>query len=403
MRTGKREIDRHLPRRCVERDAPSPRPGRRAHPHVRAGAGAERDAAAVPRQLPPQSRVRIVGVDHRRRIVGQVLDQLPLCAGDAFDAAEPFEMRRGALGDDPHRRPGQSGEGGDLAGMVRSELDHCGAVPGIDAAQRERDADLVVEIAAGGGDRARSPEDRGDHVLDRGLAVAPGDPDQEKVAEAAPPRRGEPAERLHRIAREDEGDRIVRHPLDQDRDGAAPTGVADEVMPVESRPAHRDEQRAGDGRTRIGADPVKYDVLARRLQTERCGRFAEAHPDHRHASSARHAAADVAERQPRPVQLLADLVPLAGDQHHIGRACSGDRTVNGPPPVALDADRAGLGEPLDDVGDDRVATLAAGIVVGDDDPVGARLRPLAPSAAACRGPARRRSRTRTRALPRRAA
>ena len=185
--------------------------------------------------------------------------------------------------------------------MIRSELDHRRAMPGIEVAQRERDADLVVEVAAGGGDRTRGPEDRGGHFLDRRLAVAPGDPDQEQIAEAVPPRRGEVAECPHRIAREDERHRIARYTFDQERRRAAPPRVADEVVTIESRPAHGNEQRAPGGGTRVGADPVKHDVPPGRPETERRGRFAEVHPDHRHASNARRAAA---------VSLNGSLAPL---------------------------------------------------------------------------------------------
>ena len=64
---------------------------------------------------------------------------------------------------------------------------------------------------------------------------------------------------------------------------------------------------------------------------------------------------------------------LAGHQHHVVGAGHADRLGDRARAVAQD-DRAGaVGEAGDDVGDDRVAILAARIVVGDDRDIGAAL------------------------------
>ena len=280
VRPGQREVDLRASHRSVERDTGSSRARPRPHPHIGVRAGAERHAASRSRQPSPQLRPRVVRVDDRHRVVRQILEQLALRARDALDAPEPFEMRRRALSDHSHRRPGESGERRDLATVVRPELDHRAAMPGIEAAERERDSNLVVEVAAGRRDRAQDPEDRGHHLLDRRLAVAAGDADEDEVAEMSSPCRGEVAERPRGIARENERYRSIRRAFDERRRRAARRRRADEVMAVEPRPAHRHEQGSGRRRTRIGADSAKCRVLPRDKEPERRGRLRETHADH---------------------------------------------------------------------------------------------------------------------------
>ena len=66
---------------------------------------------------------------------------------------------------------------GHFAGMIGADLDHRVAVRGVEPVQRERHADVIVEIAARRERRARALEDGRGHFLDRGLAVAAGDAD----------------------------------------------------------------------------------------------------------------------------------------------------------------------------------------------------------------------------------
>ena len=91
---------------------------------------------------------------------------------------------------------------------------------------------------------------------------------------------------MHRIARENERHGDVGRSLHYSRRRPAPAGGFDEVVPVEIRTTHRDEQRARGDRARVGADSAKRDILADRSEPERRGRFAETHPDHRRTSSA---------------------------------------------------------------------------------------------------------------------
>ena len=86
--------------------------------------------------------------------------------------------------------------------MVHAHLDHREAVRLAQPEQRERHADVVVEVSRRGEDRgaraAMRGEDRGEHFLHRGLAVAAGERDQWQ-REAAPPMRGQQAQREARI------------------------------------------------------------------------------------------------------------------------------------------------------------------------------------------------------------
>ena len=286
VRPGQCELDLDHADGSVEGNASGPRIVRGAHPHVRRSARTEGDAAPISRHFPPECRVGVIGIDDRRRVVRQVLEQLPLGPRNAFDAAESLEMGRRALRDRADGWPGEGSERGDLATMVRTEFHHGGAVLVVELAQRERNADLVVEVAAGRGNGAPGPQNRGDHLLDRGLAVAAGDADQNQVAEAIPPRRGQLSEGANRIGHENERNGDIRRTLDQGRHRPSPAGALDEFVPVEGRTAHRDEQRARRNRARVGTDALKRDILAHRSPTERRGGFAETHPDHRQTSSA---------------------------------------------------------------------------------------------------------------------
>ena len=76
-------------------------------------------------------------------------------------------------------------------------------------------------------------------------------------------------------------------------------------------------------------------------------------------------------------------MPLAGNQDDVGCPRRGNRTMDRTAAVPFDLHVVRVSKPRQDVRDDRVAVLASGVVVGDDDSVGAllhrfrHLRPLA--------------------------
>src|SRR5690606_26119218 len=135
----------------------------------------------------------------------------------------------------------QAGEPGDLADVVHAELDYRGAVPGLERQQRERDADVVVQVAAGGerGLAEVGGEDRGDHLLDRRLAVAAGHGDERQV-EAAPPAGGDPSERLATVRHQQRRRRGALGPaLHGDGSRAPGEGFAAEVVRIEALATQR--------------------------------------------------------------------------------------------------------------------------------------------------------------------
>src|SRR5690606_41722432 len=73
------------------------------------------------------------------------------------------------------RRLGDAHQMSDLALMIRAHLDDGETMLRGEAQQRERHADVSVEIAARRERRADARENRSDHFLRRRLAVAPRD------------------------------------------------------------------------------------------------------------------------------------------------------------------------------------------------------------------------------------
>jgi hypothetical protein len=150
-----------------------------------------------------------------------------------------------------------------LARMVHAQLDHREAVRGRQPQQRQRHADVVVQVAGRrepcvGADRCR--EDRRDHFLDGRLAVAARHGD-ERQREALAPAMRERAERGARLAAFDDRHREARrHVRDQRRGCAARGHVAEEVVRVEALALQRDEQVAGPA-VRLSVD-TRSNVVA---------------------------------------------------------------------------------------------------------------------------------------------
>ena len=102
----------------------------------------------------------------------------------------------------------------------------------------------------------------------------------------------------------------------------------------------------------------------------------------------------VVERRHHPVALLPLLVALAGDHHHVARGARPRRPGDRGPPVGLHhGPGRAVGHAGQDLGDDRLGLLGARVVRGDDRHVGEAPRPRRPSAGACPGRGRRRSRS----------
>ena len=143
--------------------------------------------------------------------------------------------------------------------------------------QGQRQADVVVEVAARGQHRIRiaakvRAQDRGAHFLDRGLAVAAGDAEQ-RNRKAGTPGGGQLAQRQARVVHRDQRQSgIGRGPaaFDHGAGGALGQHFGDEVVAIEALALERDEQHAGCHRARIAADRGEIDISAQVRHTK-CG------------------------------------------------------------------------------------------------------------------------------------
>ena len=160
-------------------------------------------------------------------------EHLALGAGDAGEVAESLEVLVAGVRDQRDRGPRERGERGDLARVIRAHLDHRMAVRGLEPQQRQRHADVVVEVAAGGERRSRAGEDRRQHLLGGRLAVAAADAEHECVAACAPGG-GERGERRLGVRDGDLGQGAVGGSRDHGARGPARGRGRDECVAVEA-------------------------------------------------------------------------------------------------------------------------------------------------------------------------
>ena len=106
-------------------------------------------------------------------VVGQGFGYLGLCAGDVLARAEVFEMRGPHVRDDRALRPCDGGKAGDLAPAVHAHFDDKGLAVLGRGQDRERKAELVVEIALGGFGFEAGGKDLRRKSARRGLAHRP--------------------------------------------------------------------------------------------------------------------------------------------------------------------------------------------------------------------------------------
>src|SRR5690606_24586632 len=217
-------------------------------------------------------------------------------AGGCLDRAHELLVLALRVVDEGHTGLDDLGEPGDLPRTIHPEFDDGRAVLLAQAEDGQRHADFIVEVARSrqallAADRLR--EDGREHLLHRGLAVAAGDRDHQRV-EPAPPATGKLAERAAGI-----GHAQGRHPksgdgaLDHDRRGATLAGLGREIMRIEALAAQCDEQLAGAKRPRIGThalDPL-IATAVQHADVEPVERFAQGEGAHPRPSLSRSAAA----------------------------------------------------------------------------------------------------------------
>ncbi len=246
--------------------------------HVRGRREAEGHDAALAVHGAPEIGMRIVGIDDRDALVGQAGEDLALGAGHRVDRAETREVRALGVIDEGDRGAGETGQIVDLARAVHAHLDDRRMVRRMQLEQRQRHADVVVEVARCRQHRMLAEiraQDGGAHLLDGGLAIAAGDADQRDV-EARAPVGGELAEGQPRVGDADQRQTRMRGGpggVDERTAGALRQGLCDVVVAVEALAPERDEQHAGDDGARIGADAGELHVAAamRAVEDQRGG------------------------------------------------------------------------------------------------------------------------------------
>jgi hypothetical protein len=185
----------------------------RAAGHV--GFALERKAQvrAAAGQLQPDGGAHVLGREDGAAAGRQCADDLAVLARHGLDRGHELLVLALRVVDEGHGGRGHGGQRRDLARVVHAQLDHGDAVRERvvmpQAQERQRHADLVVEVALGGQRSITRPthvgaQDAGDHLRDRGLAVGAGDGDQRDAVLAAPAG-GELAQGYSRIGHQQAG------------------------------------------------------------------------------------------------------------------------------------------------------------------------------------------------------
>jgi hypothetical protein len=194
----------------------------------------------------------LAGGHHAGSARQQVSNELGLGRRHTLDRAQQFEVHRPDVHDHAHVGCRDRRQLGDLALPSHGHLQYQRLGAARRLQDRERDADLVVEVlAAGPGSQAR-PEQRREDVLGRGLARRARDAG-DLAAELAPPGAGEPLERLERVGRGNHrgvgAGRIAERALHR-REHGLPVVVSDEHAPGPRFEGRGGELGAVGGRTR---------------------------------------------------------------------------------------------------------------------------------------------------------
>ena len=113
----------------------------------------------------------VLARQHGKAVRRQTRQQCALFVGDAVLRTEKLDVRCADGGDEADVRRGDVGEVGDLARMVRAHLDDEEVGVGRTVQHRQRQAEIVVEIAGRGvGLEASGAQKRRRQLLDGGLA-----------------------------------------------------------------------------------------------------------------------------------------------------------------------------------------------------------------------------------------
>ena len=166
------------------------------------------------------------------------------------------------------------GQFGNFAGVVHAKLDHTRLVRGSQAQQRQRHADIVVEIAFGG-KCLLAPEllqDGRDHLRDGGLAVATGDCYQRQL-ELRAPAGSQLAQRRFAVSHlQARQARFGQALLCQGGNGALGAGLPEKIMGIKSLTLERNKQVTGAQAARVRVNARKSHAgIAHQLRTRQHG------------------------------------------------------------------------------------------------------------------------------------
>ncbi|MDT4829024.1 hypothetical protein FQZ97_624320 [compost metagenome] len=317
---------------------------------VQAWLQAEAQHAARLGQGIPDRRVRFVARIDGNAVVGQRGDCSAVLVRHRFHAMHEFLMLALGIGHQRHRGRRHGRQLRDLAGMVHAQFEHGGPVLRTQAQQRQRHADIVVEVA-GGGQAARLATPIGqhgrNHFLGRGFAVAAGHRDDGQGKLRAPGR----ADTHQRHAR------VAQHQLRQAGAGygmrhhgrarAARLGLVQIVVRVEVLAHQRHEQLS-----RADAPRIRGHALNLRQQHGQPRPFA------------------IVEGQLLAADVLVGLVPLARQQHHVFGRRRPDGLHDGARAIHLHVGMRRFGNACQNLLDDSFGRFGARIVTGDNHVVG---------------------------------
>ena len=185
---------------------------------------------------------------------GQIVQQLALAAANALRAAESFEVRAADVGQDAVVGFGDRRQQGDFAAGAGAHFDHAEFGVAGHGEQRQRHADVVVEIAVRGIDFEAFGQHAAHQLLGRGLAVAARN-GQNRNRQFAAVFARQLLKGFERIADEyravaADGRRIVH----DDVCGAFGECVGGEAVAVEGRPVQGEEDGPRLDAARVGRD-----------------------------------------------------------------------------------------------------------------------------------------------------
>jgi len=194
----------------------------------------------------------VIQIDYRHAFFIQGREQFAFCLGHALKRTQAFQMRRTDVGDQSYVRLGNFRQAGDFARVVHAHFQDHEALIRAQAQKRQRQANLVVQIARRGQGR-RAGRKRGRCQFFSTCFTGRTGNSQYLGAKAQPLPPGGQGQRppgvIHGQQRQRQagGLKVAAyrlHPIARDdrRRRARPRGWNHEIMAVEVRAAQGDEQ-----------------------------------------------------------------------------------------------------------------------------------------------------------------